>query len=166
MTTRIAVEDIMSNDSVPQPVDSDQMRMVRVLFVGARSIGLFATDIETIADWRTPARLPGAPPSVLGVVCIRGRLVTVLDASALLGESAAAPIAKVVALHGDEQIGLAVSSAGNLLEVAPDEIKATVEMNPLVIGVIEKTGTRISVLNSQQLFATAMHGRERRRRAF
>jgi chemotaxis signal transduction protein len=139
-------------------------RAVRVMFAGSQCIGLFADEIETIADWRTPTPLPAEPPAVLGVVCIRGRMLTVLDAHALLGETGAAKRGKVVTLRGDEQIGLAVDHTGDLVEV--DEMKNPSETNPLIIGVIEKSDQSVLVLDAQQLFATAMRGRERRRRNF
>ncbi|MCU1264268.1 MAG: Chemotaxis signal transduction protein [Acidobacteria bacterium] len=113
-----------------------------------------------------PTPLPGAPPSVLGVVCIRGRILTLLDANALLGQSSAAAHTSIVPLRGDEQIGLAVTGAGDLLEIAANEMKDLSDVNPLILGVIEKAALPISVLNTQQLFATAMRGRERRRRTY
>jgi len=145
----------------PQPT-----RAVRVMFAGSQCIGLFADDIDTIADWRTPTPLPGAPPAILGVVCIRGRMLTVLDASALLGKTGSAARAMIATLRGAEQIALAVDRTGDLVEIAPDEMKDPREMNSLFIGIIEKGGPPISLLDATQLFATAMRGRERRRRSF
>jgi chemotaxis signal transduction protein len=156
--------EIMTDDSATRSVDSQPTRAVRVMFAGSQCIGLFADEIETIADWRTPTPLPSEPPAVLGVVCIRGRMLTVLDAHALLGDTSAAKRGKVVSLRGDEQIGLAVDRTGDLVDV--DEMKSANEMNPLIIGVIEKSDQSVLVLDAQQLFATAMRGRERRRRNF
>lgn len=143
-----------------------ETRAVRVMFAGSQCLGLFADDIESIADWRTPTPLPGAPPAVLGVVCVRGRMLTVLDASSLLGETGSATRARIVTLRGDEQIALAVDRTGDLAEIAPDEMRDPKETNSLIIGVIEKSEPPISLLDSTQLFATAMRGRERRRRSF
>lgn len=141
-------------------------RAVRVMFAGSQCIGLFADEIEAVAEWRQPTPLPDATPSVLGVVFIRGRMLTVLGANALLGESAASEPSKVVALRGDEQIGLAVDRLGDLVEISPDEMKPVSEQSSMVLGAISKTEQPISVLDSKQLFATAMRGRERRRRGF
>jgi chemotaxis signal transduction protein len=141
-------------------------RVVRVMFAGSHCIGLFADEIESIAGWRQPTPLPDAPPSVLGVVCIRGRMLTVLGANALLGASVAPQPSKVVALRGDEQIGLAVDRTGDLIEISPNELKPGSEKGSMVLGVIAKGEQSISVLDPRQLFATAMRGRERRRRGF
>lgn len=136
------------------------------MFAGSQCIGLFADEIESIADWRTPTPLPGAPPVVLGVVYIRGRMLTVLDAAALLGEAGAAAPARIVTLRGDEQVGLAVDRTGDLIDGAAVEMKAPEEMNSLTVGVIKKDHQSVLVIDSRQLFATAMRGRERRRRNF
>lgn len=157
----------MTDDSMVKPGDGPKAtRAVRVMFAGSQCIGLFADEIESIADWRQPTPLPDAPLSVLGVVFIRGRMLTVLGANALLGEGAAAKPSKVVALRGDEQIGLAVDRLGDLVEIAADELKPVSEQGSMVLGAISKTEQSISVLDSKQLFATAMRGRERRRRGF
>lgn len=156
--------EIIKDDLTTKALESQPKRAVRVMFAGSQCIGLFADEIETIADWRTPTPLPGAPPVVLGLVCVRGRMLTVLDAHALLGETGATTHSKVVTLRGDEQIGLAIDRTGDLIDV--DTMKSPDEMKTLTIGVIEKGDLSILVLDAQQLFATAMRGRERRRRNF
>jgi purine-binding chemotaxis protein CheW len=154
------------NSMIKASAEQQETRAVRIMFVGSQCIGLFADEIESIAEWRQPTPLPDAPPSVLGVVCIRGRMLTVLGANALLGETAAPQHSKVVALRGDEQIGLAVDRTGDLVEISPDDLKPASEKDSLVLGVIAKSEQSISVLDPKQLFATAMRGRERRRRGF
>jgi chemotaxis signal transduction protein len=157
----------MANDSIRDEVDGhDLTREVRLMFAGSQCIGLFADEIEAIADWRAPTPLPNAPAGVLGVACIRGRMLTVLEASVLLGAGATNERGKVLSLRGDEQIGLAVERTGDVVRIAADEIKPAAEMNSLVLGVVSHDGQSIAVLDSSQLFATAMRGRERRRRHF
>ena len=147
---------------------SDATRDVRVMFAGLHCLGVFADEIEGVADWRNPAPLPDAPNGVLGVASLRGRMLTVLEAAVLLGApAAAAPApAKIVALRGDEQVALAVDSTGDLIEIAKDELGTTSKAGALILGVISRGEQSITVLDSKQLFATAMRGRERRRRRF
>jgi chemotaxis signal transduction protein len=141
-------------------------REVRLMFVGSQCLGLFADDIEAIAEWHAPTPLPDAPAGVLGVACIRGRMLTVLEAGVLVGATASNERAKVVALRGDEQIGLAVERIGDVVRIAAEEMKPAAEKNSLVLGVVSHGGQSITVLDSGQLFATAMRGRERRHRHF
>lgn len=138
---------------------------MRVLTTGSRSFGIFADEIETIVDWRTPTPLPNAPAGILGVVCVRGRMLTVIAAGTLL-EVETDGNQKIVALVGDEQIGLAVGQAGAAIDVDATELEPNDGKNALTLGTIAAGGKSIPVLNSKQLFATAMRGRERRKRQF
>src|SRR6266480_4064854 len=106
----------MANDSIKDGADSQPLtREVRLMFAGSQCLGLPADEIEAIAEWRVPTPLPDAPAGVLGVAFIRGRMLTVLDANVLLGAGAANNRGKVVALRGDEQIGLAVERTGDVV---------------------------------------------------
>jgi chemotaxis signal transduction protein len=154
---KLNVENSSHNDTLAT-------RAVRVLTAGSRSFGIFADEIDTIVDWRSPTPLPNAPAGILGVVCVRGRMVTLIAAGALL-EIEADGNKKIVALAGDEQIGLAVSEAGEAINVDVPKLDAD-GTNALTLGMIDAAGQSIPLLNSKQLFATAMRGRERRKRQF
>jgi purine-binding chemotaxis protein CheW len=84
-------------------------------------LGIFEDEIATIAEWRRPTPLPHAPPEVLGVVSIQGRMLTVLDPLSLFGETTTllgfSP-GILVALLGDEQIALAIETKGETLDLA------------------------------------------------
>lgn len=137
-------------------------RAVRLLSVGPLNFGVPAEEIESIVDWRSPAPLPNAPAAILGVVCVHSRMLTVIAVSTLLGAEAIRYL-KIVSLLGDEQIALAVEQVGELIEVKN-------ELEPghdtLTLGEIVSNGQSIPILNSKQLFPTAMRGRERRKRQF
>ena len=157
----------MQTDRIINGVEvGSDTREVRVVFAGSHTIGVLGDEIDIIADWRTPTPLPNAPASVLGVVCIRGRMLTVLDTAALLGEGAKETPAFIVALRGDEQLALAVDRAGDTHQISEEEWTTSKERS-LILGVVKcKNNTSVSVLNVNELFATAMRGRERRRRRF
>lgn len=140
-------------------------RPVRVLTSGAQRFGIFADEIETIVDWRPPTPLPNAPAGILGVICVRSRMLTLIAANTLL-DTGAEIGKKIVALRGHEQIGLAVSETGELIEVDSAELQSTDGKEALTLAVITADGQPLSILNSKQLFATAMRGRERRKRQF
>lgn len=147
-------------------VENQPAREVRLMFAGSSCLGVFADEIEAIVDWRAPTLLPDAPASVLGVVCIRGRMLTVLDLAALLGDGAAAARSRLVSLRGDEQLALAVAGTGDLIKIAPNDLKAASDTGSLSLGVISQGEQSVPVLNCKELFAAAMRGRERRRRGF
>ena len=163
----------MKTDLTQDYPESDPLRELRIVFAGSRKLGIFADAIEAIADWRIPTPLPKAPRAVLGVVCIHGRMLTVLDVVALLNEEVGVASSKpsnpssIVALRGDEQLALAVDGVGETIAIATDELQAAEsdEGRP-VLGVVHRGDAPVTVLNLGELFAAAIRGRERRRRRF
>jgi chemotaxis signal transduction protein len=148
--------------------EPDPVRELRFVYTGARRLAVFADEIEAILDWRTPTPLPQAPKSVLGIVCIHGRMLTVLDVAGLLGESAEIGPKKpaiVIALRGAEQLALAFDRAGETVEIAAASNIGN-NQHSLVVEVVGRGGETVAVLNTGELFAAAIRGRERRRRRF
>lgn len=143
---------------------NNEPRLIQLLSAGGRVFGVIAAEVDAIINWRRPTPLPNAPAGVLGVVCSRGRMLTVLASGVLLEEEGAAPT-KIVALVGDEQIAIAVDGIGEVVEIAQNEIE-TADVNGLILAQVQAGEKALAVLNSKQLFATAMRGRERRRRNF
>jgi chemotaxis signal transduction protein len=150
--------DSMMNDS------ASTVRRVQRITAGGLEFGIFRDEIHSSADWRMPTPLPRAPATVLGVVCIRGRMITVLDISALAGGEAS-PAAKIVALNGDEQIGLAVNQVSDEIDVNENDLVKEPQ-NPLLVGSAALNGESLRILNTKKLFGVVMRGRERRKRQF
>ena len=149
-----------------------QPRTLQVFSAGSAQFAVFADEVMTIAEWREPAVLPHAPTAVLGVVSIHGRLLTVLDLSQLLErlQRSDRP-SHILVLRGDEQLALAIDGPGETIELDDTEANGDFEGAPeangkLIAGVITYNGDEIKILNVKELFATAIQGRERRRRRF
>ena len=119
--------------------------------VGSRLFGVDESKVATVADWRQPTPLPHAPPAVMGIVSLQGRMLTVLDLRRLTGgESTDNTTPRhVVALRGDEQLALAVDTLEGNIELPGDG-----------------NGSQVEVLNTSELFSLAIQGRERRKRRF
>lgn len=142
---------------------------MRLFRRGSFDFAVLESEIATVADWRDPAPLPRAPESVMGVVGIQGRMLTVIDVATLPGSESsftAGSPKQIVALRGDEQLALAVDSAGGTVDVGADGFQNDQQNSRLVGGVFEQAGTKISILNLKQLFHSAIQGRERRHRRF
>lgn len=143
---------------------------LQLVSAGSVQFAILADEIAAIVGWREPTPLPQAPKSVLGVVSIQGRMLTVLDLAMLTGGGAApndVPAHHLIALRGDEQLALAIETLGETIEIAEDDFDAKRETGePLVLGVLPRDGAEINILNPQELFPTAIQGRERRRRRF
>ena len=84
------------------------------------------------------ARLPGAAVTVLGLVNIRGTIVTVVNAAAVLHPSEAArPHAMVLVVDaGPRGVGLAVERVADVRALRPDEGYTELDVRELVARVI------------------------------
>lgn len=145
-------------------------RKLQLLSVGLLVLGIFEDEIATIAEWRQPTPLPQAPPAVLGVVSIQGRMLTVLDPLSLFGEMTTRlgfPPGLLAALRGDEQIALAIETTGATLDLAMADIQPPSDpVNSALGGIIQHGDQLVNVIQITGLFPAALRGRERRRRRF
>ncbi|HEV7680614.1 MAG TPA: chemotaxis protein CheW [Pyrinomonadaceae bacterium] len=164
-----------------QPLENDdagtegRTGKLQLIQVGSSQFGIFANEISAIVPWREPTPLPHAPSSVLGVVSIQGRMLTVIDLAALflsgpITNNGSSP-AQLIALRGEEQLALAAEALGD--PVLPfDAIKNHDAINnqetesASVLGVIQHEGREVRILNPRELFPAALQGRQRRKRQF
>jgi purine-binding chemotaxis protein CheW len=159
-------------ESVSVTPDEPQLHDLVPFVAGDRIFAVFAEQVEGTAEARIPAALPNAPAAVLGVVCMRGRMMTVLDPVAVLnGETFGWPasLPAVIALRGDEQLALAAQSCRDTITIAAEDIQPSSQINSdgfesAVLGIARYGGEEITVLRVDKLFAAAVRRKERRRR--
>ena len=106
-------------------------RSLIVARAGRHRLAVFADESDGVSKFATPAPLPFAPPAVLGVVAVRGRMRTLIDPLQLLLPPAAptppthkddaAPTLALL-LKGDEQLALAVAAVERPAEIPADSI--------------------------------------------
>jgi purine-binding chemotaxis protein CheW len=156
----------LSKGTLVDAVSDQSKQPLQILTSGTAKFALFTRDIAAIVDWRMPTPLPLAPPAVLGVVSIQGRMLTVLDPAIVLDESTTRNGSPqlIVALRGDEQLGLIVDEKGEIY--ASDVRPQPAGTNGIVLGFIDRQDDAIKVLDVTKLFALAIRGRERRQRRF
>jgi chemotaxis signal transduction protein len=151
----------------------DQNRELQVFRAGSLELAIFTDEIADIAEWREPAPLPHAPKSVLGIVSIQGRMLTVLDLATLSNndggpsEGSYDHQSHIIALRGDEQLALAVAALGETFVVSKSDLEEpAANEERLVLSILRRGDVTVRVLNVKELFPTALQGRERRRRRF
>ncbi len=153
------------------PTEEPQLRDLFSFTANDLTFAVFADQVEATSERTRVARLPNSPAAVLGVVSVRGRMVTTLDPLALgNGTSSDWPseLPFVIALRGDEQLGLAAESLSETITIAATDIELPdeAEQNQAVLGIARHGGKEIIVLNPGNLFSVAVRRRERRRRRF
>ncbi|MDT7687536.1 MAG: hypothetical protein QOE46_295 [Acidobacteriota bacterium] len=142
-----------------------------LLYARGQVFAVRAEEAEATAASTEPVPLPHAPAAVLGVVCIRGRMYTLLDPPALL--DAHAPPREdvseegaprfVVALRGDEQLALAADRVEGPREINSGAFDASDILSAPLRATLEHEGARVHILDPSRLFDAAMQGTERRR---
>lgn len=143
-----------------------QLLTLRLFKRGGARFAVPAAEIASVAPWRHAAPLPQAPQAVLGVISIQGRMLTLLDPVLLLEQTPTENGSNglIVALRGDEQLGLIIDDEGERLraEISPPDRQAA----GATLGIIKHNEETIPVLNVKELFNVAIRGRERRQRRF
>jgi chemotaxis signal transduction protein len=152
------------------------MRELFLLRSGGQVFAVYAEEIEGVAEGLRPAPLPHAPRAVLGIVCVRGRMYTLLDPTALAGlqgvDSAAPSLEDersvtprfVVTLRGDEQLALAADHVEGAVEVPARALETSDHTTHALRATLQHGGARVLVLDPARLFDAATQGTERRRR--
>src|SRR5713101_7598719 len=70
--------------SVREAPSDPQLQDLVPFVAGDKIFGVFADQVDATAEGKVCVPLPHAPAAVLGVVCVRGRMLTVLDPIALV----------------------------------------------------------------------------------
>ena len=163
--------------SQASPHTPDETRELLLMRAGAQAFAVRADETDGEAQQgHAPTPLPHAPRAVLGVVCVRGRMRTVLDPLALVNAQVEpdAPRGEetrrgeetqrlFVTLRGDEQLALAVERVEGIVRVPAEALAPPLQPARPLRATLEHEGTRVHVLDPSQLFDAAMQGTERRR---
>jgi purine-binding chemotaxis protein CheW len=128
----------------------------------------YALDILHVQEVLAAAEIepvPGTPPAVMGVINLRGRIVTVIDLRRCLGFGGASldrPCCVIVAEIEGEPMGLRVDGVAEICSVAAAAIKPAPPTrgrtaDPLVRGVVSRAGGygMLTLLDADSLGAVA-----------
>jgi purine-binding chemotaxis protein CheW len=100
---------------------------IRVLLfaLGGQTYGCDIAMVREIIPQRRATRLPGAPAFVLGLINLRGTIVTVLDLGRRLDRGAAKEDGSIVLVEvGPKLVGIAVDDVMDVRPLAEDEIES------------------------------------------
>ncbi|MDR3417542.1 MAG: chemotaxis protein CheW [Nevskia sp.] len=122
----------------------------------------YALDIHQVQEVLAAAEIepvPGAPSAVLGVINLRGRIVTVVDLRRCLGFAAAGdtgPCSVIIVDVGGESLGMRVDGIAEICSVAEAAIKPAPaihgrEPDPLVHGIVSRPGLMMTLLDAERL---------------
>jgi len=109
--------------------------------VGERALAIPAGDVAEVVGPIPVTRTPLAPPGLLGVANVRGRVAPILSLRRLLRHAADGPGGQVVVLAGDDPVGLAVDRVTGLAEL-PGDADAWVDVEALLAQAVAAAPTR------------------------
>jgi chemotaxis signal transduction protein len=150
-------------------IEPSEINSIRFRLIGVDSINLAVPEdqILMVVDWTEPTPLPFGPKAVFGVVCVQGRMFTVVNLNRLLRPDTDSQVTArlILALRGDEQLALAVDTADNVIDLPVTRIEATEQSatGPTHAKFVHQ-GSDWQILNVDELFNALIQGRERRRR--
>ena len=124
-----------------------------VFRVGEALYGCNLRDTQEIVPLRTATRLPGAPPYVLGLINVRGTIVTVIDLAARL-EQPRAPDADgsiLLIRYRDRLVGVAVDEVADVRGLDIDAGRAAASGGAIVDGVATIDDGAVVVLDLEGL---------------
>ena len=148
--------DIVVAQSVEQRV---QLELLTFLIAGEQ----YAIDIEKIVEIVTPrpvTRIPNADPSVVGIISLRGTIVTLVDVRRRLRHRAAGEDdenTRVVVIDlRDETVGFVVDRVMRVVKIAPSEVEPhpvvhATELEEAVRGVFRVSGALTILLDLDKL---------------
>ncbi len=103
--------------------------------LGAEEYGIDILKVQEIRGFDAVTRIANAPAHVLGVINLRGVIVPIVDLRVKFGLGAARRDAFTVVIIlnvAERVVGAVVDSVSDVLELAPEQIRAAPEFNALL----------------------------------
>lgn len=156
---------------LPNENGDPQLQDLLPFTIGERIFAVFTDQVDGTAERKPFAPLPRAPNAVIGVVCVRGRMLTVLDPTVVLDSRLAQweqMLPYVIVLRGDEQLGLVAETCRDTITISAADIERSSHseqpQDDFMLGLVRYAGEEMLILDSTRLFSRAVQRRERRRR--
>jgi len=113
---------------------SDDTRKVLTFSLGGEVYGLDILRVKEIRGWSPVTRIPQTPPSMLGVLNLRGLIVPIVDLRVRFALKAAefTPLTVIIVLSlrtegGQRECGIVVDNVNDVVDIAVDSIKPAPE---------------------------------------
>ena len=120
---------------VRERATGQQVQLLR-LRVGENRYALRAHFVDGVTPWRDWTRVPGAPPTALGVIAWRGAIVVVLDLGRKMGQEGGELQHVVVLEKAGRRVGLAVGNVDEVVTLA-ERLAPPVGLSPQVLPLLE-----------------------------
>jgi purine-binding chemotaxis protein CheW len=137
----------------------DGVERLLVFRVGNERFGVPMSDVDEVIDAQPIQRVPDAAATVLGVVSVRGTLLTVYDPRPLLMVQGSVDAAMLLFVRGGRRVALAIDDVYDPLVVGEGDVRplpSGADSDRVVIGVVRQGSVLTAVLDTDALFNAAM----------
>lgn len=130
------------------------------LYIGDQLFGVHVGDIRDVFALKGLTPVPGSKPEIAGVLNLRGRIVTAIDARRRLGlpprSQGYAGMMAIGVEHGGEAFGILVDRVGEVLRMAdadcePNPVNLDATWNSISQGVYRLDGKLLITLDIERL---------------
>lgn len=145
-------------------VEVDEKReMIVVFMVSYAFFAFWGTHVKEILHGSSIFPIPGAPPTILGIINVRGDIESVIDIHRILGypSSAAGGKSRIIIAQGDEiRTGVLVDQIDDVLEVPVSAVGAPLStlddmLKEFVTGELTLGDRNVTLLNAGKIFRAA-----------
>lgn len=138
-------------------------RQVLTFSLGRETYGVDILRVKEIRGWSPVTRIPQSPPAVLGVLNLRGAVVPIIDMRVrfALPEAEFTAITVIIVLSlrtesGVRECGVVVDSVKDVVDIAPEAVRAAPSMNgneasEFIDGVTTIDDQMLILLNADEL---------------
>lgn len=123
--------------------------------------GINVMQVQEVLSMPEITPVPGAPSHIMGIINLRGHVVTVIDTRVRLGIGPKAPGAsnRVIVIETDEQIaGILVDSVAEVADIGDAQIETAPDLGNqecarYIFGVVSRDNVLLILLDSLRLLA-------------
>ena len=133
----------------------DDAERALVFRVGRERFAVALDDVDEVVDAPPIQRLPDTAPEVLGVVAIRGMLVTVYDLRPLLSVEGSVSGALLIFRRGERRVAFAVDDVYDPIAIAPGDVLPVPSValgDGRLTGMVRRGNELIAIIASGALF--------------
>jgi chemotaxis signal transduction protein len=142
----------------PEWEDHDDTVELAAFKIGGHTIGVPLMHVSRAADLRHLTEIPGGPPHLIGVTAVDGKLVSLLDLTALYGlrgRGIGDVTGTILVAHGRREIALAAEQLVGIEDVPPEAIKPIPGAQSPLSRIATLESQAMLVLDVEALFADA-----------
>lgn len=143
-----------TGDALQRAVAAEELMELLLFSISGEMYAVPIEQIVEIIKPRTATRVPNSDDTIVGIISLRGTIVTILDVRRRLGHSGLAAVSEetriVVVQHGEETAGFVVDRVWRVVRIEPSSVGSSpsvtsAEQNEFIRGVFQH-GKNLAIL--------------------